>query len=92
MVTVVLAVTAWVVIRNATLVALVGTVTVAGTLALGLLLLSVTTVPPLAAGPFSVTVFMPVICIPPTREVGYSEIADNASGATFSVAVCVAPP
>jgi hypothetical protein len=56
-------VTAVVVTVNVAVVAPAGTVTLAGTVADALLLVSVTTVPPEGAGPFSVTV--PVEEVPP---------------------------
>jgi hypothetical protein len=61
MVTTRLAVTGLVVITKLVLVAPAGTVTEAGTEVLGSLVESVTTVPPEGAGPFKVTVFIPVI-------------------------------
>ncbi len=90
-VTTVEAVTAFVVIRNPALVAPAGTVTVAGTVVLGSLLLNVTTVPPLGAGPFRVTVFVPVTCVPPITETGYSETPDNATGFTVRLDGTVIP-
>jgi len=61
---VVLAVTDELVTLKVALVAPAGPVTVAGTATLALLLVSVTTVPPVGAGPLRVTV--PVVPIPPT--------------------------
>jgi hypothetical protein len=90
-VTVVVVETAVVVMRNVTLFAPAGTVTEAGTEVLGSLLASATTVPPEGAGPFSVTVFNPVIWLPPTTEVGESEMPVSASGCTVRVAVFVTP-
>lgn len=68
------------------------TVTDAGTVTLGSLLLRATTIPPAGAGPFNETVFIPVMALPPTTDVGYSEIADNASGFTVRITVFVTPP
>jgi hypothetical protein len=83
--------TALVVMMNPALLAPAATATEAGTLELGSLLLSATTIPPLGAGPFSAIVFMPVIELPPTTEVGYSEMPESCSGITVRVAVCVTP-
>jgi hypothetical protein len=79
--------TAVVVITNPALVAPAGTVMEAGTEAAGSLLERATTVPPEGAGPFSWTVFMPVIWLPPATVVGYSVSEDNAIGSTVKVAV-----
>jgi hypothetical protein len=68
-----------------------GTVTDAGTVTLESLLLRATTIPLAGAGPFNETVFMPVMALPPTTDVGYSEIADNASGFTVRTTVLVTP-
>ncbi len=70
-----------------------GTVTVAGTAAAeGLLLESVTVVPPLGAGPFKVAV--PCDGFPPTTEVGFRarEITTGGGGLTPRRAVFVVPP
>ena len=61
-----------------------GTVTVAGTFATEVLLLdSVTTTPPLGAGPLSVTV--PVEPLPPTTEDGLTDRETSATGGGFTV-------
>lgn len=67
----------------------VGTVTLAGTVALGLVLASATTTPPLGAGPVKVTV--PVDEPPPVTLDGSSDSAAKAGGTTVSVLVCVTP-
>jgi len=70
------------------------TVTEAGSVTLGSLLLNVTTIPPPGAGPVSVTVFEPVIPEPPTTDAGTSDTADIETvegGVTVSVAVLVTP-
>ena len=64
------------------LAALAGTVTLAGTCAAGLLLVSDTTTPPAGAGPLRVTV--PVAEFPPTRLVGTNLIEDRV-GADVTV-------
>src|ERR671935_110541 len=74
MLTLVSAVTALVVMLNVALVAPAATVTLAGTDAAGLLLVSVTCWPPAGAGPFSVTV--PVAEAPPVKLVGLSASAE----------------
>lgn|GEM_PF-2052949 len=83
-------VTAVVVIVKVAVVAPAGTVTEAGTGATaGLLLLSVTTVPPAGAGPFKETV--PVEGLPPCTLLG-SRVNSEATGAvTRKVAVNVLP-
>jgi hypothetical protein len=91
MVTVSGAVTGVVVIMNCLLVAPAGIVKAAGTLTLGSLLLSETTTPPVDAGPFNETVFIPVMALPPTTDVGYNEIADSTKGFTVRVAAFVTP-
>jgi hypothetical protein len=66
------------------------TVIDAGTVAaVVLLLVSVTTVPPVGAAPFRVTV--PVLFAPPVTAVGLRDTEDNATGFTVSVAVLVTP-
>ena len=85
--------TAWVLIVNVALVAPLGTVTFAGTLAADVFLLdSDTTAPPAGAGPVSVTV--PVEGLPPTTLDGVtpSELNPAATGATVRGAVRVTPP
>jgi hypothetical protein len=70
------------------------TVTDAGTLTLGSLLLKVTTMPPLGAGPLTDTVFVPITPEPPSTEVGDREmpVSDTVDGGvTVSVAVLVTP-
>jgi len=66
-----------------------GTVTVAGTLALGSALPSPTTAPPVGAGPFRVTV--PVAEVPPSTGFGLKDRAATASGLTVRGAVAVVP-
>jgi len=72
---------------NVAEVALAGTVTLAGTVAEGLLLDSVTTVPPGSPKPLRVTV--PIELAPPTTVVGFNVKDDRpvAAGTTVSVAV-----
>jgi hypothetical protein len=65
------------------------TVTLAGTVAPDEFELSVTTRPPLGAGPLKVTV--PWEVVPPVTLVGFSEIVLNAGGFTVRVAVFVTP-
>ena len=66
------------------MVAPVGTVTLAGTVAAVVLLLaSVTTAPPLGAAPLSVTV--PVEVVPPTTLAGFREIEESAGGVLVPV-------
>jgi len=66
------------------------TVTEAGTVAAGLLLVSVTTAPPAGAGPFSVTVFN-VVEVPPTTDAGDNVTADGPGGCTVKIAVAAGP-
>jgi len=66
------------------------TVTLAGTVAAGLLLESETCAPPAGAGPFSVTV--PVAGLPPVTLAGLTFSAETIGGSTVSEAVWVAPP
>ena len=80
---------------NDALVAPAATVTLAGTDAAALPLVSVTGAPPLGAGALSVTV--PVAPAPPTRLVGETASADRAGatgvgGLTVSVALRETPP
>ena len=78
------------VIVNTAVVALAGTVTLAGTCAaLVLLLERVTTAPPAGAGPFKVTV--PVEVAPPGTEAGLSVVELTIGRFTVKAAVCVAP-
>ena len=88
-VTDVLADTGVVVMEKVAVVAPAATVTLAGTVAADvLLLLKVTTVPPVGAAPLSVTV--PVEDAPPYGLVGLSETVESATAFTVSVAFCVA--
>jgi len=88
MVTDVLLATGLVLTVNVPVVAPPATVTLAGTVAAAvLLLLSVTTVPPVGAGPFSVTV--PVDGVPPVTDVGFKLTELEAGALTVSPAVCV---
>ena len=78
---------------NVAVVAPLGTVTFAGTLATEVLLLDKdTTAPPEGAGPLSVTV--PVEGLPPTTLDGFTpnELNDTAGGVTVRGAVLVTPP
>ena len=81
-----------VVIVNVALVAPLGTVTFAGTLATDVLLLdNDTTAPPKGAGPVSVTV--PVEGLPPCTLDGFTcRELNAASGVTVRGAVLVTPP
>jgi len=93
MVTGVDAVTALVFTVNVALLAPETTVTLAGTVAVDVLLERETAMPPLGAGPLSVTV--PVeVCAPPVTLVGFSvseERVGGACGSTVSEAVLVTP-
>ena len=94
MVTGVDAVTALVLTVNVALLAPETTVTLAGTVAVDVLLLErETAAPPVGAGPLSVTV--PVeVCAPPVTLVGFSvseERVGRASGSTVSEAVLLTP-
>jgi hypothetical protein len=93
MVTDVEAVTLAVLTVNVALLAPAATVTVAGTVAVDVLLLErETTAPPVGAGPLSVTV--PVEGDPPVTLVGVSvseETVGRGCGSTVSEAVLVAP-
>jgi len=93
MVTGVDVVTALVVTVNVALLAPAATVTLAGTVAVDVLLLvRVTAAPPVGAGPLSVTV--PVEGDPPVTLAGLSAIAESVAepvGATVSEAVLVTP-
>jgi len=85
----VLLATGLVVTVNVAVVAFAATVTLDGTVAAAVLLLvSVTTAPPLGAGPFSVTV--PVEEVPPVTDVGLKLTELGAGAFTVNVAVCVA--
>ena len=93
MVTGVEPVTALVLTVNVALLAPAATVTLAGTLAAPLSLVSSTCAPPVRAGPLSVTV--PVEdCAPPVTLVGFTvseESVGRACGTTVSEAVLVTP-
>lgn len=65
------------------LVALAATLTLAGTVAALLLLCNETEMPPVGAGPVSVTV--PVEELPPTTDVGFMLTPESAGGLTVSV-------
>jgi hypothetical protein len=82
--------TADVVIENVELEAPAETVTVAGTVALELLDVRVTWVPPGPAGPFRVTV--PLDELLPITVVGERVKPFNTAGLMVSIAVCVTPP
>jgi hypothetical protein len=84
------AATAPLVTPNVALVAPAATVTLAGTVAAGLLLESVTCAPPAGAGPFSVTV--PVEEPPPVTLAGLRLSEETLGGTTVSEAVWVPPP
>ncbi len=84
-VTEVLVDTAVVVIANVALLDPAATVTVAGRVALVLLELSATTLPPGPAGPVRVAV--PVEPVPPMTDVGLTETLDSVAGVIVSVAV-----
>ena len=85
MVTVVSTETAVVVTAKVAVLALAATVTLAGTVAAGLLLVSPTTTPPVGAGPLSVTV--PVDGVPPTTLAGFTATEDNVTGTGVTVSV-----
>jgi hypothetical protein len=95
MLTGVAAVTAKVVTVKVALAAPAGMVTLAGTVATaGMLLMSVTTAPPVRAGPLSVT--LAVEGDPPLTLVGFSESEvrvgpGGGCGVTVSTAACVTP-
>ena len=72
------------------LVAPAATVTLAGTVAAGLLLESGTCAPPAGAGPFSVTV--PAEGLPPVTLAGLRASEETIGGITVTEAVCVPPP
>lgn len=88
------AVTLTVVIANVADVAPAGTVTLAGTAAETLELVSVTTTPPAGAAPLRITV--PVTPAPPTTDAGFTVTdlseTDAAAGFTVSAAVFETPP
>ena len=83
-------VTALLVTVKVAVVAPAATVIEAGTVAAAVLLLvSVTTVPPVGAAPFRVIV--PVLFAPPVNDVGLRDKAESATGFTVSVAVLLTP-
>ena len=85
------AVTVLLVVVKVAVVAPAATVTeVATVAAVVLLLVSVTTVPPVGAAPFRVMV--PVLFAPPVTAVGLRDTEDSATGFTVSVAVLLRPP
>ena len=90
-VTGVLAATAVVVMVNAgDTVAPPATVTEGGTVAAGLLLISVTTAPAAGAGPFNVIVFK-VVDVPPKTDAGDNVTAEGLGGNTVKIAVAAGP-
>ena len=83
-------VTLLVVMVKTALVEFAGTVTLAGTWALALSLLSVTEIPPVGAATFRATV--PCEFVPPTTLAGFSVIELTfVCGKTANVAVCDVP-
>ena len=88
-VAVVTALTGVVLTVNVTEVEPAGTVTEAGTVALVELEDRLTTVPPVPAAPFRVTV--PVELVPPVTVVGDSEIELRTAGVIVRVAVLLVP-
>lgn len=75
---------------NVAVMAFAGTVTLAGTCAMEVLLLdNVTTAPPAGAGPVSVTVA--IALFPPVTEVGFMLRELKAAAETVNVPVLVAP-
>lgn len=91
MVTVILKVTASVVIGKAgETVAPAGTVTEAGTAAAALLLVRVTTAPPTGAGAFKVTV-LAVVEPPPTMDNGERVTDESPNTVTLKLVVAVLP-
>jgi hypothetical protein len=83
----VVVVTEVVVIVKDALLALAGTVMVAGICAAALLSERLTTKPPLGAGPVKVTV--PVDELPPTTLVGFRLNTESPGGVTVKLVVCV---
>jgi hypothetical protein len=80
--------TALVVTLNVALVAPAATVTLGGTVAAALPLVSVTTAPPIGAGAFSVTV--PVEELSPLTLAGLNDTAESPGAVTITVAdLCV---
>ena len=69
-----------------------GTVTLEGTEAAPLLLVSATCAPPAGAGPFNLTVPVELPSGPPTTLTGLTASDETAGGSTVSEAVRVAPP
>lgn len=83
-------VTELVLIVNVAVVEFAATVTLDGTVATDVLLLvKVTTAPPLGAGPLSVTV--PVDEVPPSTDVGFRVTELGTGGFTVNVALFVVP-
>src|ERR1700745_2473715 len=72
------------------LVAPAATVTLAGTVAAGLLLASATCAPPAGAGPLSVTV--PVAPVPPVTLAELAESDETTGGSTVSETLCMPAP
>jgi len=87
MVTAVEELTVVVVTVNDALVAPAGTITLAGVDAAALLSASVTTIPPVGAAPFSVTV--PVDVVPPFTLAGLNDTLERTGWVTVNVAVLV---
>jgi hypothetical protein len=82
--------TAKVVTLNVAVVLPAATVTEAGTVAVAVSLLAkVTVIPPVGAGPDSVTV--PCETVPPVTDVGFNAVELSAGGVTVNCAVCVEP-
>jgi hypothetical protein len=84
------AATTLVAMLNVALVAPAATVTLAGTFAAGLLLVSATCAPPAGAGPSSTTV--PVTGLPPVTLASLRLSTEAPGGTTVSDALCVPPP
>src|SRR5258705_10273254 len=84
------AATALVAMLNVALVPPAAIVTLAGTLAAGLLLESATCAPPAGAGPSSTSV--PVTGLPPVTLAWLRLSAETLGGTTVSDALCVLPP
>ena len=89
-VAVVALVTLLVVIGKVAVVAPAATITLAGTVAERLLLERVAVIPPVGAGPLSVTV--PVDPVPLVTLVGETETPESAGGETVKVAYFLVPP
>jgi len=80
------------IVKTGELVAPSGTMTDAGTVTLGSLLLRATLTPPAAAAPFRITRLLPFSVTPPTTEAGDKVMAESVTGTTVSVALLPAPP